>query len=64
MPESRIPHVTVRPFEVSLFVVESKEDAQAVARDLIFRSIWFELMPMPDDHWKFTVKAEDAKRLS
>lgn len=44
--------------------VRGEEVAADVAQSLVHQSGWFEVMPMPDDRWEFTVRAEATKRLA
>lgn len=42
--------------------IMNHDGARAVARSLIERSQWFAIMPLPDDNYEVTVKAEDGPR--
>jgi hypothetical protein len=48
----------VYPFPTKVQVVDGEILAEAKVRRLIAESRWFEVMPLPDDQWRFTVKAE------
>lgn len=36
--------------------------AQTLANLLVNRSVWFAVMPLPDDVWEFSVRDEEAAR--
>lgn len=43
--------------------VVGEHAAAEVAARLVSASRWFEVMPYPEDHWKFTLKDEPGARL-
>lgn len=48
------------PFQVWRTVVRSRPNLHIVCDKMIRRSMWFEVMPLPDDEWQVTVKNENA----
>ncbi len=44
--------------------IDSEEMLRYVVRQLISLSIWFEVLPLPDDEWDITVKVENQQRLT
>lgn len=47
------------PFPTVSCEVEGEAKALSCARELISYSAWFELTPLPDDRFRFTVKPEN-----
>lgn len=44
-------------------IVQSEEATRRVVSRLITCSQWFEVLPLPDDEWKITVKKENLTTL-
>ncbi len=44
--------------------IDSEEVLRYIVRQLIALSVWFEVLPLPDDEWDITVKVENRQRLT